>query len=59
MLMGSIVPRTLVIKDHRVVRITQNASGIRIQLDHIARRRLPCRHCGCRAPGCGSNSYGA
>lgn len=46
MLMESIVRRTLAIKDHRVPRITRNASGNRIEYDHNARRRLPGSHCG-------------
>ena len=48
MLVENLVKSTLGIKDHRVVRVIQDNSGLRVQIDVIKQRHLVCSKCNTR-----------
>jgi transposase len=50
MLIKKIIRSTLGIKDHCVIRVTGDTTKLVIELDLIARRKLPCSRCGTRSP---------
>lgn len=50
MLLESLVRQTLCVKDHRVVKVVEDADGLQVILAPRLRRRLICSGCGGRAP---------
>jgi transposase len=49
MLIKTIIRKTLNVKSHKVVKVTQTCDGIEVYLDRNQRRRLPCGQCGTQA----------
>jgi transposase len=50
MLVASLVRQTLGVKDHRVMSVVGDRTGIVVRLDRRRLRRLPCSVCGTRSP---------
>ena len=46
MLVKSLIRKTINVKRHKVIKVTQTLDGLEVQLDRKRRRRLPCGQCG-------------
>ena len=49
MLVKSLILKTINVKRHKVIKVTQTLDGLEIHLDRKRRRRLPCGQCGTQA----------